>query len=286
MLRTGLCGSVRICAEEDALVGLSAHPADHELSEEQSHAVAGLVREELARRRISRQFLADQAKISLSTLEKALSGRRPFTLATLIRLEEALGVKLRHPEAKPAASPAAPVRPASPVGVAPEGLGSYSRPAVSWIEGVYLTLRPSFGDRRAIYAYRTEIRWDDAGSHLAFHEADRVDAAFTQHGSVSVPHQSGHIYLVTNTSGQYRMAVLGRPTITGEMHGILTTLQAGPGSQLTPVASPIVLVPMAAAGVPEFGRISPDQACHARYRDTLRRTVEESFARFLPVTAE
>ncbi len=82
------------------MVGLSTHPADHELSEEQSHAVAGLVREELARRRISRQFLADQARISLSTLEKALSGRRPFTLATLIRLEEALGVKLRHPEAE------------------------------------------------------------------------------------------------------------------------------------------------------------------------------------------
>jgi transcriptional regulator with XRE-family HTH domain len=285
LLRTGLCGSVRICAEEGALVGLSTHPADHELSEEQSHAVAGLVREELARRRISRQFLADQARISLSTLEKALSGRRPFTLATLIRLEEALTVKLRHPEAKPAA-PAVAIRPALPVGVAPEGLGSYSRPAVSWIEGVYLTLRPSFGDRRALYAYRTEIRWEEAVSHLAFHEADRVDAAFTQHGTVSVPHQSGHIYLVTNTHGQHRMAILGRPTITGEMHGILTTLQAGPGSQLTPVAAPIVLVPMAAAGAPEFGRISPDHACHARYRDILRRTVEESFARFLPVTAE
>lgn len=268
-------------------MGLSTHPAEHELSEEQSHAVAGLVREELARRRISRQFLADQAKISLSTLEKALSGRRPFTLATLIRLEEALGVRLRQAEPRPAAAPAAvPARPAAPVGVAPEGLGSYSRPAVAWIEGVYLTLRPSFGDRRAIYAYRTEIRWDEAGSHLAFHEADRVDAAFTQHGTVSVPHQSGHIYLVTNTSGQYRMAVLGRPTITGEMHGILTTLQAGPGSQLTPVASPIVLVPMAAAGEPEFGRISPDNPRHGRYRDILRRTIEDSFARFLPVAAD
>ncbi|OWJ67867.1 helix-turn-helix domain-containing protein [Inquilinus limosus] len=264
---------------------MSTHAAEHELSEEQSHAVAALVREELARRRISRQFLADQAKISLSTLEKALSGRRPFTLATLIRLEEALGVKLRRAEPR-AAAPTAPAQPAAPVGVAPEGLGSYARPAVSWIEGVYLTLRPSFGDRRAIYAYRTEIRWDEAGSHLAFHEADRVDAAFTQHGTVSVPHQSGHIYLVTNTSGQYRMAVLGRPTITGEMHGILTTLQAGPGSQLTPVASPIVLVPMAAAGAPEFGRISPDNPHHGCYRDILRRTIEDSFARFLPVAAD
>ena len=69
--------------------------SDKQLSDEQSRSVAALVREQLARRRISRQHLADQAKISISTLEKALSGRRPFTLATTVRLEEALGVPLR-----------------------------------------------------------------------------------------------------------------------------------------------------------------------------------------------
>src|SRR3954469_6734081 len=67
-----------------------------QLTDEQRRAVAALVREQLARRRISRQHLADQAKISISTLEKALAGRRPFTLTTTIRLEEALGVSLRH----------------------------------------------------------------------------------------------------------------------------------------------------------------------------------------------
>jgi transcriptional regulator with XRE-family HTH domain len=69
--------------------------SDNQLSDEQSRSVAAIVREELARRRISRQHLAEMAKISISTLEKALSGRRPFTLATTIRLEEALGVSLR-----------------------------------------------------------------------------------------------------------------------------------------------------------------------------------------------
>ena len=62
-----------------------------ELSVESSESVALVVREELARRRLSRQWLADEAKVSLSTLEKALSGRRPFTLATVVRLEDALG---------------------------------------------------------------------------------------------------------------------------------------------------------------------------------------------------
>src|SRR5947208_12342144 len=112
--------------------------AEPKLSAEHSRHIAGLIREELARRRISRQLLADQAKISISTLEKALAGRRPFTLATTVRLEEALGVSLRNNHVKPAAAP-------SPVlGLAPAELGYYSRPAVAWIEGAYLTLRPSF----------------------------------------------------------------------------------------------------------------------------------------------
>ncbi len=62
---------------------------------EGGEAIALRVREELARRRLSRQWLADQSRVSLSTLEKALSGRRPFTLATVVRLEDALGTDLR-----------------------------------------------------------------------------------------------------------------------------------------------------------------------------------------------
>jgi transcriptional regulator with XRE-family HTH domain len=250
--------------------------SDQQLSDEQSQSVAALIREELARRRISRQRLADQAKISISTLEKALAGRRPFTLATTIRLEEALGLSLRKANADGAR------RPAPVSGLAPGNLGFYARPAVAWIEGTYLTLRPSFGDKDAIYAYRTDIGWDDASSSLLFRESERQDAAFTQQGSVSVPHQSGHIYLVTNQQGQYRLIIVARPTISGEMYGILTTLQAGRGSQLMPVAAPIALVPIRAPGKAEFGRIALDHPCHARYRDYLKRTVEEPFALFLP----
>ena len=68
---------------------------DKQLSAEQSRQIAETIREEIARRRISRQSLAEQAKLSLSTLEKVLGGRRPFTLATTVRLEQALGVSLR-----------------------------------------------------------------------------------------------------------------------------------------------------------------------------------------------
>ena len=131
---------------------------DKQLSAEQSRQIADTIREEIARRRISRQSLAELAKLSLSTLEKVLGGRRPFTLATTVRLEQALGVSLRKTPDAPA--------PAAPNGngdVAPDGLGAYSRRAAAWIEGTYVTVRPSFGDKEAIFAYRTEIVMGQCG---------------------------------------------------------------------------------------------------------------------------
>ena len=249
--------------------------SEKQLSNEQSRAVAALVREALARRRISRQQLADLAKISISTLEKALSGRRPFTLATTIRLEEALGVALRKASTDGARADAATVT------LAPGELGFYSRPAVSFIEDVYLTLRPSFGDPDAIYAYRTEICWDAATSSLIFRESERLDADFAQQGTVSVPHESGYVYLVTNRQGQYRLVIVSRPTY-GEMFGVMTTLQLGRGNQLVPVSAAIAYVSLEGLANVEFGRISAGHSCYEAYRRYLNRTVEEKFARFLP----
>ena len=250
--------------------------AEKQLSDEQSRLVAAQVREELARRRISRQQLAEKAKISISTLEKALGGRRPFTLATIVRLEEALGLSLRKANGDDANLHG------GNGDVAPDGLGSYARRAVTWIAGAYLTLRPSFGEKDAIYAYRTEISWDDDSSCLVFREAERFDAAFTQFGEVSIPNQSGHIYLVTNRHGQFRLITVARPTIAGEMYGILTTLLAGRGSQLTPIAAPIAFVPLRTVPDAVFGRISEKDAKYETYRKYLKRTVEEPFALFLP----
>jgi transcriptional regulator with XRE-family HTH domain len=251
--------------------------SEKQLSDEQSRAVAALVREELARRRISRQQLADQAKISISTLEKALAGRRPFTLATTIRLEEALGRALRKAKVDGAALPAPAIT------LAPGELGYYSRPAVAFIEATYLTIRPSFGDPAAIYAYRTEICWDAETSSLIFRESERLDAEFAQQGRVSVPNQSGYIYLVTNRQGQYRLVLICRPTINGEMFGIMTTLRAGRGAELIPVSAPIAYVPLAGQTNVEFGRIVAGHPCYERYRKYLKRTVEEPFALLLPV---
>jgi transcriptional regulator with XRE-family HTH domain len=240
---------------------------DEDLSEEQSQAVAVRVREALARRRMSRQQLADQARISVSTLEKALAGRRPFTLATLLRLEQALDMPLRpgHHSAD----------------LAPDDMGAYARKAVAWLEGAYLTLRPSFEMAGAVYAYRTEIYWDGYVPCLAFRESERQDSAYTQQGRISLNSQSGHVHLATNYQGQHRLITLGRPTIGGELYGLLNTLQSGAGGHLTPIAAPVALIPMKNAPDARFGRVAPGQPGFDAYKAKLDRILGEGFVRLI-----
>lgn len=245
-------------------------PEQQEFSEAQSQAISLLVRERLAHLRMSRQRLADEARISISTLEKALNGSRCFTLATIVRLEEVLGVKLR---------PAA--RAAEKDILAPAELGAYSRAAVRVLEGSYLTLRPSFEVKDAIYSYRTDISWDAEAAKLVFAESERLDAANAQKGVVSVPIPSGHIYLSTNALGQMRLAILGRQLRTGEMYGLLTTLLSGSGPHLQPVAAPLALIPLPPD--PAFGRITAQHPRYADYAQHLARVLESGFARFTAI---
>jgi transcriptional regulator with XRE-family HTH domain len=241
-------------------------------SDEESSATAMRIREELARRRLSRQWLADEARVSLSTLEKALSGQRPFTLATVVRLEGALGVALRTGKA--------PEREAADNRLAPDEMGAYSRSAVHWLEGEYLTLRRSFSEADSVFAYRTLIEWHEDTHCLSFSESSRLDRDFEQHGFVSFPHLSGHIYLVTNVEGQYRIAILGRPTRAGALNGVLTTLAAGSGAQLTPATTPITLLPMSRRAEAEVGLIRPGDKCHAEYSEHVAAVRDKGYAMF------
>ena len=236
-----------------------------------SESVALRVREELARRRLSRQWLADEARVSLSTIEKALTGRRPFTLATVVRLEDALGTSLRAAKG---------LEHASHHSFAPESMGAYARPGVQWLEGEYLTLRPAFTEANAICAYLTAITWDEAKGHLVFSESGRFDSEFEQKGFVSFPNISGVIYLVTVSVGQYRLALLNRPSGGGSLSGILATLAAGQGAALTPATSPLVLAPLAGRAKPDLGIVRDGDDCYAEYRACIDRVAERGFGLF------
>lgn len=218
----------------------------------ENEQIADRIRETMARRRISRKALAVEARISVSTLEKAMAGDRPFSLASVMRIEQALGIALR------AAAP-------TPL-IAPPELGSYSRNAVAWLEGQYLTLRPCFEVTGGIHAYCTTIAWNDAAHCLQFSEGERFDSVNAQAGHVSLPALTGKIYLSTSQNGQLRLAILNSPTRTRELSGLLLTLTAGAPSH--PVATPIVLMPRQAEH--RFGRITGEDAAFARYHQLLQ----------------
>ena len=220
------------------------------------------IREELGRRRVTRQWLADEARISLSTLEKGLAGQRRFTTATLVRIESALGVALR-----------ARGRGEDEKGgdIAPEELGAYARRAVRWLEGDYLTVRPSFGVEGALCAYRTTILWDEAEAHLVFRESERADAAYSQRGDVALPHQSGQVYLVTREDGQFRLVILNRPTIAGALCGILATLQAAAARGCCRWRARSPWSRCAPAPAPRFGLSAPGRAGACGARGAARR---------------
>src|SRR5258705_12884943 len=102
---------------------------------------------------------------------------------------------------------------------------------------------------------------------MVLREGERQDAAYTQFGEDAVPNQSGHIYLVTNRHGQHRLITVSRPRISGEMYGIITTLLAGRGSLLTPIAAPIVFLPIKNIPAPSLGRGSLYCAQLSAYRE-------------------
>lgn len=217
---------------------------------------------------MSRASLADAARISLSALEKGLSGQRRFSDAALLRIEHVLGVPMREDDAVSR--------------TAPDELGGYARTAVSWLEGNYLTLRPSFKRAQDIYAYITDVTWSDERHQLVFHELARLDAAYAQKGDVAVPHQTGHIYFSTNRHGQQRLMTMKRVARTSELFGLMLTLQQERGAHLKPVAMPVAMLPVAGLKAPpSLGVISPANRAHEAYAQVLHSVVAEDYAALL-----
>jgi hypothetical protein len=188
----------------------------------------------------------------------------------VVRIEDVLGARLRE-----AGQRARVIHPART-----GGNGLLQPPGGAMDRRDYLTLRPAFSQPGAVFAYGTEIFWDDERGHLGFAEIERVDNVFTQRGFVSMPNLSGHTYLITSEEGQYRMIMLGRATRERRMYGLLSTLQVGSGSQLLPVSCPIALIPTGEMTGLRYGLLEPGDADFGLYRDALDRAVTAEFCRW------
>ncbi len=189
----------------------------------------------------------------------------------MVRIEEVLGLRLRPSASDDGSQQAA------------ADLGAYRREGVDWLIGTYLTLRSSFDRQDAVYAYLTEISWDDAAGHLVFRETARQDAAFAQKGIVSMPYQSGHIYLVTNEHGQYRLLTLGRPSIVGDMYGLLSSLRVERGNRFAPIACPVALLRQGDGlkGEVVYGQVQSGNPAFDHYRAHLTRVSEDGLGVFV-----
>jgi len=64
------------------------------------------------------------------------------------------------------------------------------------------------------------------------------------------------------------------------MSGILLTLAAGAGAQLTPAAVPITLVPKRDATEPTVGVVRAGDECYADYRECVDKVTDRGYARF------
>jgi transcriptional regulator with XRE-family HTH domain len=219
----------------------------------------------LSKKGWSREELAEQASLSISTINKGMSGERPFSRASLLRIADALGLDLLAP------GPGISYQ-------ASDDLGAYPRSLGRDYVGDYVTLRPSFFDARNIVAYCTTIVFGGS-NYLAFEESERTDKSYCQKGKVALPPQTGFAYLVTNERGQHRLAILRR-LIDGELYGMLLALRSGAGGHLTPLATPYALVPINLLAKPSYGTIREGHPDYDRYQRHLTKLLSEGYAAF------
>lgn len=204
----------------------------------------------------------------MSQLEKLLSGSRPFSLPSLVKIEQALQTSL----AQPLSTNATEHERVAPSGIAPDELGAYTLASSRWIMLEYLSIRPLLRGNDEILAYRTTIYWHNDRGHLMFREDNRPIGWLCHAGDVSLPSQSGHIYLLTRAEGQFRLAILARRA-AGVLAGEQLTLVQNAAGQLAPASFTLVLMPILepreTTDLGPFGIITKNHPAHADYRRAL-----------------
>jgi transcriptional regulator with XRE-family HTH domain len=249
------------------------------------HSLAlSLIKTAMIEKKMTQAELADAADIHEKTIQNLLSGRAVrdqtlFDVCMVLGLDFDKVKGARRGEERPrrdAPEPSAPVEGRA----APEYMGAYTRVGVDDYIGSYLTLRSSFAVPGGVMAYRTDIVWDDEWPSLLFQERDRPDKPFLHRGRVYIPASAPFIHLVSLTKGAMRMVMVSPLGPSGEMRGIVTTLNKR-GAVLVPVSAPIVYARRDDFAAIELGEIPADRASALGYRRTVDEVISQGYARLI-----
>lgn len=250
-------------------------------SKERVAAIA-LIRTAMVEKKLTQAGLADAADCHEKTVQNLLHGK-PVREQTLFDVAMVLGLDYQRLKESwfGTMSTAQPMELKGEGGVvAPVYMGAYTRAAVDHYIGSYLTIRPAFAKPDTIVAYRTDIVWDPEWPSLLFEERDRPDAPFSHRGRLYVPASSMYIHLVSLTKGAMRMVLVSQIDQTGEMRGLITTLNKQRAA-FTPVSSPIVYMRRQEFKSLAFGEITAKTPEYALYKSLLENALDEGYARLV-----
>lgn len=262
----------------------------------QERAIA-LIRTAMIEKKINQAALADAADCHEKTVQNLLGGKSVrqqtlFDVCMVLGLDyeavratwsgEAPGGVAVTAERASGTAAQSPTPAGAGGDIAPVYMGAYTRAGVEDYIGSYLTLRPDFATPDHIIAYRTDIAWDPAWPSLTFEERNRPDANYAHRGRVYIPASAMYIHLVSLTKGAMRMVVASQPDRAGTMRGIVTT-QHKSGAMLVPVSAPIVYAARLDFSGIALGQIKPEDAAFTSYRQQLRDTLAQGYAKLIQV---
>jgi transcriptional regulator with XRE-family HTH domain len=240
------------------------------------------LRTAMVEKKLTQAELADAADCHEKTIQNLLQGK-PVREQTLFDVAMVLGLDYQRLKESwfGAMSTAQPMELKGDGGVvAPVYMGAYTRAAVDHYIGSYLTVRPAFAKPDAIVAYRTDIVWDPEWPSLLFEERERPDAPFSHRGRLYIPASSMFIHLVSLTKGAMRMVLVSQIDQSGEMRGLITTLNKQ-RAMFVPVSSPIIYIKQSEFKSASLGEITSKHASYAAYTSMLQSMSDEGYARLV-----
>jgi hypothetical protein len=241
-----------------------------------------LIRTAMVEKKLTQAELADTADCHEKTIQNLLHGK-PVREQTLFDVAMVLGLDYQRLKESwfGSMSTAQPMELKGEGGVvAPVYMGAYTRAAVDHYIGSYLTIRPAFAKPDALVVYRTDIVWDPEWPSLLFEERERPDAPFSHRGRLYVPSSSMYIHLISLTKGAMRMVLVSQIDQSGEMRGLITTLNKQ-RAMFVPVSSPIVYVKRQEFKSATLGELTPKSPEYADYKALLQTSIDEGYARLI-----